>query len=130
MSDSIVNLRAIKILRWIARVWGIIIAFVIIMIAVTPDPYATEPLKGIEAFYLGLYAVSALGLLIAWKWELIGALISIVAMLTQAISISIGEGFAFYIKGIVLVELVFFIPAILFIVCWKLSKRKREQAQQ
>jgi len=127
MSDSTVNPRAIKILRWVARIWGVIIALVIIMIAVTPDPYAIGPLRGIEAFYLSLYAVSAFGLLVAWKWELIGALISIVAMLTQAISISIGKGFAFYIKGIVLVELVFFIPAILFIVCWTLSRRQREQ---
>ncbi len=130
MSDSIKIPRGIKVLRWIAKIWGIIIVFVIIMIAVTHDPYATESLKGIEAFYLGLYAFSALGLLIAWKWELIGALISIVGMLTQAISISIEKGFAFYIKGIVLVELVFIIPAILFIVCWKFSSRKREQAQQ
>jgi hypothetical protein len=128
MSDSTVNPRAIKILRWIARIWGIIIALVVVMIAITPDPYAVGPPSGIEIFYLSLYAVSALGLLVAWKWELIGAIISIVAMLAQAISISIGEGFAFYIKGIVLVELVFFIPAILFIVCWTLSRRQREQA--
>jgi len=128
MSDSTVNPRAIKILRWIARIWGIIIALVVVMIAITPDPYAVRPPSGIEIFYLSLYAVSALGLLVAWKWELIGAIISIVAMLAQAISISIGEGFAFYIKGIVLVELVFFIPAILFIVCWTLSRRQREQA--
>jgi hypothetical protein len=124
MSASTVNPRAIKILRWIARIWGVIIALVVVMIAVTPDPYAVGPPSGIEIFYLSLYAVSALGLLVAWKWELIGALISIVAMLTQAISGSIREGFAF--MKIVSVELVFFIPAVLFIVCWTLSRRKRE----
>ena len=126
MSASTVNPRAIKILRWIARIWGVIIALVVVMIAVTPDPYAVGPPSGIEIFYLSLYAVAALGLLVAWKWELIGALISIVAMLTQAISGSIREGFAF--MKIVPVELVFFIPAVLFIVCWALSRRKREQA--
>lgn len=126
MSDSTVNPRAIKILRWIARIWGIIIALVVVMIAVTPDPYAVGPPSGIEIFYLSLYAVSALGLIVAWKWELIGALISIIAMLTRAISGSIRGGFAF--MKIVPVELVFFIPAALFIVCWTLSRRKREQA--
>jgi hypothetical protein len=124
MSASTVNPRAIKILRWIARIWGVIIALVVVMIAVTPDPYAVGPPSGIEIFYLSLYAVAALGLLVAWKWELIGALISIVAMLTQAISGSIREGFAF--MKIVSVELVFFIPAVLFIVCWTLSRRKRK----
>jgi hypothetical protein len=126
MSDSTVNPRAIKILRWIARIWGIIIALVVVMIAVTPDPYAVRPPSGIEIFYLSLYAVSALGLLVAWKWELIGALISVMGILTQAISVSIREGFAF--MKIVPVELVFFIPAVLFIVCWTLSRRQREQA--
>lgn len=104
---------------------GVIIAFVVVMIAVTPDPYAVRPPSGIEIFYLSLYAVAAFGLLVAWKWELIGALISVMGMLTQAISGSIREGFAF--MKIVPVELVFFIPAVLFIVCWTLSRRKREQ---
>ena len=126
MSDSTVNPQAIKILRWIARIWGVIIALVVVMIAVTPDPYAVGPPSGIEIFYLSLYAVAALGLLVAWKWKLIGALISIVAMLTQAISGSIREGFAF--MKIVPVELVFFIPAIIFIVCRALSRRQRKQA--
>jgi hypothetical protein len=115
--------RWVKVLRWVARIWSLIVAIVIIMIAVTPDPNSTGQVSSSEIFYLSLYAVSAFGLLLAWKWELLGSIISLLAVITQAISVIIGKGFNFYLK-IAIIQLVFIIPAIVFIVCWQFSRIK------
>lgn len=113
----------VKILRWIARIWSLIVAIVIIMIAVSPDPNSTGQVSSSEIFYLSLYVVSAFGLLLAWKWELLGSIISLLAVITQAISVIIDKGFSFYLK-IAVIQLVFVIPAIVFIICWQFSRIK------
>lgn len=114
----------VKILRWIARIWSLTLAIVIIMIVFTPDTNSTGQISSSEIFYLSLYAASAFGLLLAWKWELFGATISLLAIITQAISIILGKGFNFYLK-IAVTQLLFIIPAIIFIICWQFSRIKR-----
>ena len=62
--------RSEKIIRWIARIWSILVFGFTLLRIITPDPYATEPVPASDWFLLSLWGVAILGLLIAWRWEL------------------------------------------------------------
>jgi hypothetical protein len=72
--------RSVKIIRWIARSWGILLAAFVLLRIFTPDPYATGPVPAEDWFLLSLWGVAVLGLLIAWRWELVGGIITIAIM--------------------------------------------------
>ena len=113
--------RSVKIYRWIARIWSILIfAFTLLRIFI-PDPYATEPVPASDWFLLSLWGVAILGLLIAWRWELIGGIVTIATMFAREIIWVI-------LKGDWLVNFLiiwFFVvpPAILFLVAWGLERK-------
>lgn len=123
--------RVTKWMRWIARVWGsVIIAFALLTLVgyawnwVTTgkaDPYAMgnyPPIENLIPITLGL---SVLGLGIAWRWEGLGGAITIVFQLVT-----------FAVHHLLLsprpypypLTVAIVIPGILFIVCWRRSKKK------
>jgi hypothetical protein len=117
--------RAVKIVRWIARIWSIPVFAVALLEIVTPDPYATEPVPLADWFLLSLWGVAILGLLVAWRWELVGAIVTIATM-------SIRELAWVFLKGQWLVNFlivwVFVVPpAILFLVAWALERTARQR---
>jgi len=119
MSTINAESRSVKIMRKIARIWSILIFVFTMMRIITPDPYATEPVPASDWFLLSLWGAAILGLLIAWRWELIGGIITIASMFLREILWVI-------IKGGWMVEfLIFWVivvpPAILFIWAWKLE---------
>jgi len=119
MSTINAESRSVKIMRKIARIWSILIFVFTMMRIITPDPYATEPVPASDWFLLSLWGAAILGLLIAWRWELIGGIITIASMFLREILWVI-------IKGGWMVEfLIFWLfvvpPAILFIWAWKLE---------
>ena len=91
---------------------------------ITPDPYATEPVPALDWFLLSLWGVAILGLLIAWRWELVGGIITIATMFVR-------ELFWVILKGDWLVNFLifwFFVvpPAILFMVAWGLERKTKK----
>jgi hypothetical protein len=110
-------------IRWIARIWGILIfAFTMIRIFL-PDPYATEPVPASDWFLLCLWGVAILGLLIAWRWELIGGIITIATMFIRELVWVILKGdwwVNFLILWVIVVP-----PAILFLVAWGLERKRK-----
>jgi len=80
-----------KWIRWIARIWGTaIITFALLMLIgyawnwVTTgkaDPYAIEDYPPIENLIPITLGLSVLGLGIAWRWEGLGGVITIVFQL-------------------------------------------------
>jgi hypothetical protein len=77
---------AAKILRWIARIWSILILVSIVMRIFTPDPYATEPVRLEDWFMLSFYVVAVLGIFISWRREKLGAIITIGTLFVREIA--------------------------------------------
>ena len=116
--------RSQKIFRSIARIWSILVFVFALLRIITPDPYATEPVPASDWFLLSLWGVAILGLLIAWRWELVGGIITIATMF-------VSELFWVILKGDWLVNFLifwFFLvpPAILFMVAWGLERKTKK----
>ena len=122
--ESTNNLKAlkyfIKFIRWIARIWGSLQALGALLYI---DQYFGGFLSGQDVFYpdtlerLFFPYVSAIGFIIAWKWEGLGGLIAIGGLIASHIidpSVSEQE-----FRG----GLIYIIPGFIFLVCWFLTRR-------
>ena len=113
--------KLLKTTRWIARIWSIIIFAFVLLRIFTPDPNATEPVAAADWFLMGLWGVAILGLLVAWRWELMGGLITIFFMFTREIawlSIKGNWMLSFLIVWFFVVP-----PAVLFIIASQLERK-------
>lgn len=112
--------RSAKIIRWIARIWSILVfAFALVRIF-TPDPYATEPVPVEDWFLLSLWGVAILGLLVAWRWELVGGILTIATLFFRELAWVVLKGPWFVNFLIIWAFLV--PPAILFLIAWRLER--------
>ena len=119
MSSTGVNLRIVTIIRWIARVWSVLIFLVALLIVVAPDPYVVQPVPLTDWIELGFYWVSILGLLLAWRWEGLGGAIALAGIVGHAVAFRIFRG-SWFVQAIPV--FVLGLPGILFLVCWALSR--------
>jgi hypothetical protein len=113
-------------LRWIARIWSVLSALLVILSGFDPgNRLVAEPVPFIEWLLVSLYAVAAAGLLLAWRWELLGAGLAIASMLVEIPGFRLIKGvwypnvFAFAVPVVL-----FILPGILFLVCWGLLQRR------
>ena len=111
--------KSIKIFRWTLRVFsGILILFFLIMFIgetfFSPESLNSAPLSANAIIQLAIFGIIMLGLGLAWKWELTGGLIALVAYVAMAI-IS---------PRILEFPILFLYPAtgILFIMLWVISR--------
>jgi hypothetical protein len=116
--------RSIKIICWIARIWSILVFVVALMIIFSPDPYATEPVPVADWFLLSLWGVAVLGLLVAWRWELVGGIITIATMFIREMAWGILKGH--WLVNFLIVWLFLVPPAILFLVAWRLERKAKK----
>jgi hypothetical protein len=116
--------RSVKITRWIARLWSILVFVVALLIIFTPDPYATEPVPVADWFLLSLWGVAILGLLVAWRWERVGGIITIVTLVIRELAWVILKGD--WMVSFLIVWLFFLPPAILFLVAWGLERNAKK----
>ena len=128
--------RVTKRIRWIARIWGLLILAYALTLFVgyagswvttgVADPYAVDS-SFRESLPPILMFVSALGLGIAWRWERVGGTITIVfqfaALLVLLIDNPITRDFP-RSGAPYLISLVMIIPGVLFLVCWRRSKER------
>ena len=122
MNTSASPSRLEKILRWFARIWSLLALYAALAVIFTPDPYATEPVPPQDWFLLGLWNIAILGLLIAWRWERTGALITIFALFLREFSyFSLKGGWHTYF-------LIFWAgvlpPALMFLAAWKMKQNR------
>ncbi|WP_424501837.1 DUF7670 domain-containing protein [Robiginitalea sp.] len=113
-------MRTIKIFRWAVRgLSGLLILFSLFMFIgetfFPPESLNSEPLSANSIVQLVLFGIVLLGLGLAWKWELTGAIVAIVAFL----------GLANVNPGIGQFPLLFLYPgtAVLFILLWAISRK-------
>lgn len=117
-----------KWILWVARIWSLpIIVFVLIFTIGTiwadltnapPDPYAVEGTSFMESLPPVFLGISALGLALAWRWEMFGAIFSLVFSAAAFVTLFI-QGFLTdeISRALIplLLVLIVLIPGILFL---------------
>ena len=116
--------RSEKIIRWIARIWSILIFVFALLRIFVPDPYATEPVPASDWFLLSLWGMAILGLLIAWRWELIGGIITIATMFVRELIWVVLKGD--WLVNFLIIWFIVVPPAILFLVAWGLERKVKK----
>ncbi|MDF1520085.1 MAG: hypothetical protein P1P73_06355 [Brevefilum sp.] len=111
-----------KILRWIARIWSLLALILALVIAISPDPYAVNPITARELFMLSLWLIAILGLVLGWRFERMGALITIIIIpVREALYV------LFYREWTVNFLLIWALvipPAILYLLAWSGDRKK------
>lgn len=136
-SVKVADDRATRAMRWIARIWGTLIVAIALIFIVgyawswvttgTADPNAVEDYPPIENLPPLFAFLSVLGLALAWRWEGLGGGIAVVFSLAMLpvllIHWPIAEDFPRFLIPYG-VWAVLIIPGILFLICWRRSKRR------
>jgi hypothetical protein len=118
----------IKIVRWIARVWSILVLiFALVLLISTLSEMGSDPPSLIFWVLFGLWFAAVLALVAAWRWELAGGIIAITALVSR-------EMMYFFLSYQIFVEfwmvwLPVLPPAILFIIA-QLEGRRLEAAKR
>ena len=112
------------ILRWVPRIWSVLLTIFALAIIFSPDPYATgEPIPATDIILLGLWGASIVGLLIGWLDERLGAFIAIGTLVIREILFIIVEG-RWYVNFL-LIWLVILPPAVLYLLSWRMARKEQ-----
>ena len=115
--------RSVIIMRWIARIWSFLVFAVAILEIFVPDPNATEPVPLADWFLLSLWGVAILGVLVAWRWELVGGIITIATMFIRELVWIILKGQ--WLVNFLIFWLFVLPPAVLFLLAWGLERKAK-----
>lgn len=128
MTGSKTTSRGATALRWIARIWSLLILAFVVARIFMPDPYATEPVPPEDWFLLSLWGVAILFLLVAWRWELVGGILAIATMFVRELAWVLIKGQWFV--GFLILWAAVVPPAILFLMAWGLDRRARATTRE
>ena len=103
--------------RWIARSLGLLVfgGFVLLVIAELAHPHSSQPSTLLEWTGIVLLTSTCTGLLLAWRWELPGAVISLASLGAFTLLMRMGR------YGVIVALA---IPGILYIADWLLHRRR------
>lgn len=113
--------RPTTVMRWTARIWSVLVTGLALVMAFSPDPNMTGPVPAEDWFLLSLWAAAVAGLLIAWRWELVGSLLTLGLLLFRELAWVILKGP--WLVNFLLVWLVLATPAVLYLLAWRGSRR-------
>jgi len=127
--------RPTRILRRIARVWSLVIVAIGVVIFVgeivewmSRDPAAVQPYPWYENLMpLGM-VTAVLGLVIAWRWEIVGSVITIVSVLVVLVvfyGVIGGRGRAPWIVLVIMMPLL--IPGVMYLICGLRERGQRRE---
>ena len=112
---------SVKVLRWIARVWSLFVLALALLIMLSPDPHAVNPIQPREVFMLSLYGLAILGLLLAWRWERLGALLTIFIMpIREVVFILI---YREWMVNFLLIWALVIPPAVMYLLAWRSDQK-------
>lgn len=108
---------ALTILRWLARLSALFFAGVFLLILVREflAPQYGPPASAVEWAGVVFLLIAAAGMVLAWKWGLTGALISIAALVLH-ISVVRNRTYAVIWFAV--------IPLVLFVIDWVLHRHR------
>ena len=102
-------------IKWTARILGILL-FLFVLVFLIGEGSVIGALK--SSLLMKIFFIVMIGYLLAWKWELIGGLISLIGMFTFYLCEYFSSGH--FPKGWAF--LIFYIPGILFLISWGIDK--------
>jgi hypothetical protein len=115
--------KKVKIIRWIARIWSILavlLAFVLLISTLMET--GGEPPSTIFWMLFGLWFFAVLSLLASWRWEIVGSVLAITALISREMAYFYLSGGDFLV-GFWMVWLPVLPPAILFILAGQGDKK-------
>ena len=121
MSSTKNPARKLKIIRWIARIWTIPVVILALVAVLTSKQNAiSDPEHWLSSFFLVMWGIAVLGLVIGWRWELAGGLITIVTLVMRDTLYIIMGGT--WVENILFVWVPLIPPAVLFLIAWRMEK--------
>jgi len=78
--------RSVKIIRWIACIWNVLVTVFFLLIFCAADSGGPGSIASVDIFLLSLTGVALLGLLIAWRWEWQGGIFTIAMLFIREIA--------------------------------------------
>ena len=122
---------AITVIRWSARVLWVILVGTFLPFALGEGGGVMQ-LRGLAAIWFGLLGIYAVAMLLALKWERAAVLVGVAARLAAHVDgLFLG---LFEYPGHALVNVVnpillaFWVPVLLYLLCWRLEGRSRSKA--
>ena len=113
--------RKLKILRWVARVWTIPVVILALVAVITSDlNTSNDPENWLSSFFLVMWGFATLGLVVGWRWELAGGLITIVTLVMRDTLYIIMGGT--WVENILFVWIPLIPPAVMFLIVWRMEK--------
>jgi hypothetical protein len=128
---------AITVIRWSARVLGVITAgfFLLMFIGESLESHTrSEPIEPIAAIGLALMGIYIVAMFLALKWERAGSLLGLAALGSFFVMLFLGlfhgnVSGGFSLKGVLNPFLLaFWVPVLLYLLCWRLEGRGRRKA--
>ena len=131
---------AIVAIRWSARILGLIMAgFLLIMfigesLGSNSNPLS-EPIEPIAAIGLVLMGIYVVAMFLALKWEHVGSFLGLAALGSFFVILFLGllpgnVSGGFSSKGVLNpLLLAFWLPILLYLLCWGLERRGRERTK-
>ena len=108
---------SVKNIRWIARLWSVLVTLATLIVFLSPDSYGTGHIAAVDKFLLSLILLALLGLLVAWRWELVGGIFTLTIMFIREFAWVILKGN--WLSGFLILWIIIVPPAILFLIAWK-----------
>jgi len=123
--------KKLNLIRWIARIWSLLPIFFALAHIFEDDTNSTGETFFTDYILLSLLAIYVIGLLIAWKWDYIGGLISTISFVVFLVLFFIFVGPRVEAANILPMLAVFLLgalpPALLF-TYYGCKKRKQKEA--
>jgi cytochrome bd-type quinol oxidase subunit 2 len=129
---------AITVIRWSARLFGAIFAgfFLFMFIGESMETHThtgSGPLTPLLAIWLALVVICAVAMLLALKWERPAVLVGVAALFGAHVD-GLFSGLFEYPRHLTLKSVVnplllfFWVPVLLYLLCWRLEGRGRRKA--
>jgi hypothetical protein len=115
--------RSIKIIRWMARIWSVVVTVFLLLIFFAPNSGGPGPIAAVDIFLLSLIGITLLGLLIAWRWELPGGPFAIAMLFIREITWVIIKGS--WEIGFLILWVLIAPPAILYLIAWRQGRKRQ-----
>jgi hypothetical protein len=111
-----------KTMRWIARILGLLASGLFLFFLICTGAEICPTLSWISPRGMPLFivlAVAAVGVLVAWRWELIGGTMAALSAIVTSTLVYFGSGRA-VLSTALMIGLPFFISGVLFLACcWR-----------
>jgi hypothetical protein len=107
---------SVLVLRWIARLSGLLIAggYFLMVVGEFTNPHSGPPSTFVEWTGIVLLTATCAGMLVAWRWELPGAILSLASLAAFTAVVHFRQH---------TVHLVLAVPGLLFLADWLLRRR-------